>query len=336
MIEDAVEGCLVRLLRRGDRHLINVLCNALGLVSAPVLVTASAPVHLRALTLRLRMFVRWACLPPGSGSIAGSTQANSWSFNRRPVLPGPTRIFFPATCSNLTDSAVACSWRRGAYQCSPSTSRTDGPQQTTPPVKGAYFFFRNEESHVKIVQKIANDHTTRDNCQHPSQVACPTRTKRKPLLQCKRGCSATCEAKRPGLVREGSQEQWEALNAANSPRNWAASLDHLPPTSAESTTRRALPPAPCSSPHCPLAKSWNRWLNFSLLMLPPAAGSAQCDPWSGRCSSRCFVPVEKGHRGGVDCELGAGEVGQTIHNNLQSSAIHLRLCDVQVPQHHVS
>ena len=39
----------------------------------------------------------------------------------------------------------------------------------------------------------------------------------------------------------------EALNAANPPRNWAASLDHLPPTSAASTTRRALPPAPCSA-----------------------------------------------------------------------------------------
>ena len=31
----------------------------------------------------------------------------------------------------------------------------------------------------------------------------------------------------------------EALNAANSPKNWAVSLDHLPPTSAARTTRRA-------------------------------------------------------------------------------------------------
>ena len=113
---------------------------------------------------------------------------------------------------------------------------------------------------VKVVQRITIDHTTRacipsqprgaDGRQLPapvtSRLSNKDKTKAFAALQ-ERGCSATCEAKRPGPVREGSQEQWRALNAADSPRNWAASLDHLPPTSAANTTRRALPPAPCNS-----------------------------------------------------------------------------------------
>ena len=97
----------------------------------------------------------------------------------------------------------------------------------------------------------------------------------------------------------------EALNAAQSPKNCAASLDH---------------PAHISNKHHKTSPSTSS-VQLGITLLFPAAGSAQCDPWSGRCSSCCSsVPVERGHHGGVDCEL-AEKWGKP--NNLQSSAIHL-------------
>ena len=56
-----------------------------------------------------------------------------------------------------------------------------------------------------------------------------------PDLQQGRGESASCAARQ------------DAGPSPRGPRSWAVSADHLPPTSAPRTTRRALPPSPASS-----------------------------------------------------------------------------------------
>ena len=93
-----------------------------------------------------------------------------------------------------------------------------------------FFFFFLFLCCVKVVQKIAIDHTTRacipsqprgrtgDNCQHPSKAFAALQERM--FLHLRSQAPRTRSRRISGAV--------EALNAANSTRKLATSLDHLP------------------------------------------------------------------------------------------------------------
>ena len=98
-------------------------------------------------------------------------------------------------------------------------------------------------------------------------------------------------------------------------RNCPVSSDHLPPTSAARTTKRARPPAPFNSRYVlslRLLASWKRKSPASL-----------CRP----CA----------HHGGVQSELGTVKQRQPVGDDLQTSTVHgcVRTRDVKVPHHDV-
>ena len=116
---------------------------------------------------------------------------------------------------------------------------------------------------------------------------------------------------------QAQMESVRALALARSRKNCAVSSDHRSPTSAVSTTERALPPSPESSGE-------NGLLGASGLMQRCSVAVCRCPPGGA-------IPVQRRHQRGVYGELCPVPQRQAVRDDFESPPIeHVDPCRVQV------